>query len=170
MNEPMESTTLPTDWETSLAELLRDLSETQQQLLEVLQTRRDAMLSGDLEQMHAVQQREEEVQQLLLECHQRRQEMLDQASDAGLPGDSIQTLAAAVAKGPRGPLARQASEAQGRMRLLQHHSLTNWVVAQQSVLHLSQMLEIIATGGRLQPTYGKAESVNSRGSLVDRAV
>ncbi|MCU0373434.1 MAG: hypothetical protein MUE56_09370, partial [Ignavibacteria bacterium] len=30
------------------------------------------------------------------------------------------------------------------MRLLQHQSLTNWVLAQRSMLHLSQLLEIIA--------------------------
>jgi hypothetical protein len=53
------------------------------------------------------------------------------------------------------------------MRLLQHHSLANWVLAQRSLLHVAQMLEIIATGGRLQPTYGNGESSMSGGALVD---
>jgi hypothetical protein len=60
-------------------------------------------------------------------------------------------------------------EATARMRLLQHHSLTNWVLVQRTLIHLSQMLEIIATGGRLKPTYGKDDSVNSGGFLVDQA-
>jgi hypothetical protein len=30
------------------------------------------------------------------------------------------------------------------------------VIAQRTLIHLSQLLEIIATGGRLQPTYGRA--------------
>jgi hypothetical protein len=54
------------------------------------------------------------------------------------------------------------------MRLLQHQSLTNWVVAQRTVLHLSQMIEIIATGGKLKPTYGKSDAALARGALVDR--
>jgi len=53
--------------------------------------------------------------------------------------------------------------------LLQHHSLVNWVVIQRTLLHLSQMLEIIATGGRLQPTYGKGESSTASGTLMDWA-
>ena len=53
------------------------------------------------------------------------------------------------------------------MRILQHHSLANWVLAQRSLLHVSQLLEIIATGGRMQPTYGDSESVHARGSLVN---
>jgi hypothetical protein len=44
------------------------------------------------------------------------------------------------------------------------------VVVQRTLIHLSQMLEIIATGGQMQPTYGKKESVQARGALVDRAV
>jgi hypothetical protein len=54
------------------------------------------------------------------------------------------------------------------MRLLQHHSLTNWVLAQRSLLHITQLLEIVATGGRLQPTYGKGASSHARGALVDQ--
>jgi hypothetical protein len=53
------------------------------------------------------------------------------------------------------------------MRLLQNQSITNWVLAQRSLLHVSQLLEIIATGGRLQPTYGEGETVNAVGSLQD---
>jgi hypothetical protein len=43
------------------------------------------------------------------------------------------------------------------MRVLQHHSLANWVLAQRRLLHVAQSLEIIATGGRMRPTYGDTE-------------
>jgi hypothetical protein len=60
-------------------------------------------------------------------------------------------------------------EATNRTRLLQHQSLTNWVLVQRSLLHLSQLIEIIATGGRLKPTYGNGSDRQSSGALVDRA-
>jgi hypothetical protein len=41
---------------------------------------------------------------------------------------------------------------------------------QRTVLHLSQMLEIIATGGRTQPTYGNSPRAHRGGSLIDQAV
>jgi hypothetical protein len=53
--------------------------------------------------------------------------------------------------------------------LLQHESLTNWVLVQRSLLHLSQLIEIVATGGRTQPTYGNGSRRLSCGALVDRA-
>jgi hypothetical protein len=53
------------------------------------------------------------------------------------------------------------------MRLLQHHSLTNWVVTQRTLIHLSQMIEIVATGGRMSSTYGRPESVATSGGFVD---
>jgi hypothetical protein len=56
-------------------------------------------------------------------------------------------------------------EARSRTRLLQHQSLTNWVIIQRTLLHLSQVIEIIATGGRMQPTYDKNPA---RGALVDQ--
>ena len=51
-------------------------------------------------------------------------------------------------------------EAANRSQFLQHQSLTNWVVVQRSLLHLSQLIEIIATGGRPKPTYGKGSGSN----------
>ena len=35
--------------------------------------------------------------------------------------------------------------------------------------HLSQLLDIITSGGRLKPTYGKEDSSISSGTLVDKA-
>ena len=53
------------------------------------------------------------------------------------------------------------------VRRLQLEHLKNWVIAQKSLLHVSQILEIVATGGKIQPTYGKSES-SARGALVDQ--
>ena len=73
-----------------------------------------------------------------------------------------------VSGGKGGKLGQQVKQSAARMRLLQHHSLANWVLAQRSLLHVSQLLEIVATGGRLQPTYGDTESVHAGGGLVNQ--
>ncbi len=49
-------------------------------------------------------------------------------------------------------------------------TITNWVVAQRTLIHLSQLLEIIATGGRMKPTYGKEEAEHTTGGLVNQVV
>jgi hypothetical protein len=76
-------------------------------------------------------------------------------------------LADSADRSVRGKLGARVKESSARMQLLQHHSLANWVLAQRCLLHASQLLEIIATGGRLQPTYGDKESVHARGALVN---
>ena len=73
----------------------------------------------------------------------------------------------------RAALGKQAKAASLRARLLQHESLTNWVLAQRTLLHLSQILEIVATGGVEKPTYAKGQTATSTGAatgaIVDRA-
>ncbi len=154
-------------WETELAGLLNDLCATQDDLLGVLTEKRALLVAADTAGMQSMQAREQELLARLQSCHERRGALLAQAAGAGLPSDSIRSLASSLPA--RRAVGDRVQAAASRARLLQHHSLTNWVLAQRTLLHLSQLLEIIATGGRLRPTYGKAQPVDSSGSLVDQA-
>lgn len=150
-----------------IADLLTELSQVQTELLAFLQEKRQSMASRLPEEISALHGREQELCDRLQRCHDRRAELLAAAGEQGLPTDSIATLTAALPAGETKQLRQQVQEAGSRMRLLQHQSLTNWVLAQRALLHVSQLLEIIATGGRMQPTYGNASVVNTRGSLLN---
>jgi flagellar biosynthesis/type III secretory pathway chaperone len=163
----MEAASGTMDWEGELAALLGELSSVQGELLDLLTNKRQRIAERDLEGMQQLQPREAELCRRLELCHKRRNDLLEQASNRGLPGDSIRKLADSLPGRPA-HLGKQVKEASQRMRLLQHHSLTNWVLAQRSLLHITQLLEIVATGGRLQPTYGKGASSHARGALVDQ--
>jgi flagellar biosynthesis/type III secretory pathway chaperone len=145
-----------------------DLSTAQDELIEVLTLKRDRMADSDLAAMESLTPREDQLAAKLQQCHERRTKLLDLATQAGRPCANIQQLAASMPAETRGNLGKQVKTVSSKLRMLQHHSLTNWVLAQRTVLHLSQLLEIVATGGRIRPTYGKGESVHSRGALVDR--
>jgi hypothetical protein len=156
------------NWETELAELLRELSGTQTELLAVITQKRQYMAVPDADGMSQLEDRERQLGDRLQACHERRGELLRKASDEGLPSESLSRLAAAMPQEARDRLGSQVQESKVRSRLLQHQSLTNWVLAQRTLLHLSQLLEIIASGGRLKPTYGRGDSIHARGALVDR--
>jgi hypothetical protein len=159
-----------TAWESDLAHFLSDLSAVQTRAIQALVRKRECLVASDAEGLAEVDRDEVEIVASLEGCLERREELLSAAAGEGLPADSIASLASAV-KGPeRQSLTAQVREAASRSRLLEHHSLVNWVLVQRTLIHLSQLLEIIATGGRLQPTYGKANSPCSHGALVDRAV
>jgi hypothetical protein len=104
----------------------------------------------------------------LQHCQEERGKLLARAAEHGLPATNLRDLSAALPS-ERDELRGRVKDARARARLLQHQSLTNWVLAQRALIHLSQMLEIIATGGRGETTYGQGERRASSGALVDRA-
>lgn len=155
------------DWEADLGSLLDELSAVQEELLIILATKREQLIAFDLAGLEATQAREEQLAERLKQCQERRSDLIATARKAGLAGDSIGQLASLSGPKQKGKLGEQAKAAASKMRLLRHESLTNWVLAQRALLHVSQLVEIIATGGRLVPTYGERESVHSCGALVN---
>lgn len=160
---------METRWDQEVAELLTELSGTQSRLLEVLAEKRELLLTGNRDGLEAMAEREQEIIRELEGCSDRRKELLGKAEAEGLPSDSLRSLAAGMPEGRGMQLAGRFQEAATQSRLLQHQSLANWVLVQRSIVHLSQLLEIIATGGRSKPTYGKGEQSDSNGSLIDQA-
>ncbi|MDX1961652.1 MAG: flagellar export chaperone FlgN [Pirellulales bacterium] len=153
-------------WDAEFADLLAELSATQGELLEVLQLKRTRLGQRELPPLDELQPRETELVKRLQTCQDRRQALLDQAQAAG---NSAKTLRAASRQLP--PRRRQALEpglraAQLQARLLQHQAITNWVLAQKTLIHLSQMLEIIATGGQPRPTYDQQGSHSVAGGVL----
>ncbi|MHB8903086.1 MAG: flagellar export chaperone FlgN [Thermoguttaceae bacterium] len=155
-------------WESQLADFMTDLAAIQVETLEVLTQKRECLAKINTEGLAAVGSREQQLIDRLQACLQRRTELLELAESQGRPGSSIEALAKSLPLDQRGNLEKQVRQASSRTRLLRHHSLTNWVLAQRTLLHLSQMLEIIATGGRKRPTYSKELPADCGGSLVDR--
>ena len=145
---------MQTPWDSKFAAFMADLLATQKETLNVLARNRELLLAGDVEGLAALDIEEERLVQRLKSSLIRREDLLRQAGEEGLPNQNLQSLSKAL---PKGDLAGQCREqiklAKARSRLLRHKGLTNWVIAQKTLIHLSQMLEIIATGGRLRPTY-----------------
>jgi hypothetical protein len=155
------------DWEAEIAALLDELGQVQDELLAALRDKRDRLATVDLPGLAEMQAREEELAVRLQACQERRAQMLADARKQGLDAESIGRLASTVKAGGSAKLGGRVKSAEANMRLLRHESLTNWVLAQRALLHVSQLVEIIATGGRLQPTYGEGDSVHARGALVN---
>jgi hypothetical protein len=157
------------NWESEIAGLLTELADVQSALLVVLAEKRESLAAANHAALGATAGREEQLLDRLRACHERRRQLLARAQTEGLPSDSIGSLSKHLPRESRGRLQAEIADAAGRSRLLQHQSLTNWVVVQRTLLHLSQMIEIIATGGRQRPTYGKGSDRAPSGALVDRA-
>lgn len=161
---------MATDWEAELAAFLARLSDVQQRTLEVLGRKRTLLVSGDVAALGELAPTEAGLMEELRQALARRESLLEQAAREGLPANNLQAVAHALAPQQRALLEQPFRQASLQARLLAHEGLLNWLLVQRTLLHLSQLLEIIATGGRLQPTYRKEESLQTSGALVDRAV
>jgi hypothetical protein len=169
------STTVPavpapvaSDWDAAFAALLAQLSAAQQQLLALLARKRQMIVAGDHRGLAAAQAEEQELGAALAACQQRRQELLDQAQQEGYGAGTLTALNQGLPGAAALRRRRELEEAQRRSQLIRHECLAQWVAVQRSVLHLSQMLEIIATGGRSRPTYGDTGPHGPSGSLIDQ--
>ncbi|MDX1947979.1 MAG: flagellar export chaperone FlgN [Pirellulaceae bacterium] len=156
------------DLETEIGTLLDELATVQSELLAVLRAKRANLATVDLAGLAETQVREEALARRLQDCQRRRTELLAEARQQGRQADSLGKLANLVSQGNSPKLRDRVKTAGTQMRLLQHESLSNWVLAQRALLHVSQLVEIIATGGRMQPTYGEGDSAHARGTLVNQ--
>lgn len=166
----MTSAEAPADsnaMESSLLDLLNDLTSTQDELLELLSRKREHMAKGLLKETEASHADEERLRERLFQCHQRRGALLQSAAASGKPSGSLRELAQAMDGDNHSELKKKVQESQNRIRLLQHESLANWVVAQRALLHIAKVIEIMATGGSLKPTYDSGETASMRGNLIN---
>jgi len=157
----------PASLEQQTAEFLRHISDVQSELLQVLNQKRDLMIANDLEGMQQAQECEQVLLARLQDLQDSRQELLSTAGERGLPADSVKSLVKALESPEDRNMTRQAAQAGNAMRHIQNETLTNFVLAQQTVIHLSQLLQIIATGGKIKPTYEADNASNQGGTLVD---
>ncbi len=157
------------NWETEIGDLLGELADVQRELLDSIAEKRRVLASNNHELLHAIAGREHELLARLQACHERRQQLLVRAGEEGLPSDSIRSLSKRLPEEGGSRLQAGIRDAAERSSILQHQSLTNWVLVQRTLLHLSQMVEIIATGGRPRPTYGKGSDRGHSGAFVDHA-
>ena len=161
---------MPIQWDNEISNLLSQLSATQQQLLELLGKKREMLIKRDHQGLQRLSEQENQLCEQLKDCQQQRQQLLERAEASGLPADSIESLAGALPADSGEKLQAPLAESKERSHLLRHQSIAQWVAVQRTLLHLSQLLEIIATGGHGQTTYGRGNTSVSSGRLMDQAV
>ena len=147
------------EWESELAALLNDLMSVQDELLAFLADKRQMLLEMDVARLDELEPAGEQLIARLqtLPRPPRRIARRELPARVARP---IACDAGKVAASCPAPAASKvaSSEAAKRARLLQHQSFANWVFVQRSLIHLARLLEIIATGGRTEPTYGREEN------------
>ena len=156
--------------EHDILQFLSELSAVQEQTLSVLNRKQKLLVKPNHDALAEIAVEEQEVLIRLRECLDRREEILDAARQQGHDVESLQSLCRRILSSE---CLRLVEEAARRSRLIQSQSMTNWMMTQKSIIHLSYLLEMIATNGRGKPTYHRPNEKESSvfgggGGFVDR--
>ncbi len=166
-------------WEFHIANFLSQLTAVQTECLDLLRKKQAALAARDLSALTSLQNAAGALIQRLESCLQQRGDLLAEANKRGYSARSLRELVEELPKEALPQDRKRALEeclraASWEWRLLQHQALANWLLLQRSILHLSQLLEIIATGGQGLPTYTMGSKTahhhgtHSGGNLVDQ--
>ena len=150
-----------------LSSFFNELSEVQHELGVVLVEKRQRLIDVDAEVLQIVETRENQLLARLQQCSEHRQEFLAAAKHRGLPAESLQSALAALPQDDqRQALQSQLADAAMRCLQLRHTSITTWVLAPRSFIHISPLLNIIATGDHRPPTHYDDAAVPARRGLA----
>jgi hypothetical protein len=156
-------------WADAAEAFLRDLITVQEGLLAELTKRRQRPVTVEHDASGVTAD-----QQTLLErlehCRTRRAELLQSAATAGRKAQTLRTAVAALADRATGRrLQALVADAESAARRLRLEGMTHWMLAQRSLAHVGQLLEILATVTPQSPTYGNGVVSTARGGLLDEA-
>ena len=158
------------NWRNQLRKFLGETLQAQKDVAELLERKRELFMKNDLAAIGALAKEEQTAADRLKQCLAEREKLLQYAAAEGLPSQSVELLAKAVVPYSDDEFFALLRSVQYQTQLLRQHNVTNWVVTQRGMLHASQMLEIIATRGRLRSTYTREHQRNigtTGGTLVD---
>lgn len=157
-------------WRKQLTDFLEGVLQAQKDVVELLERKRELFTKNDPAAIGEIAREEQAATDRLKQCLAEREKLLQYATAEGLPSKTIEILAKATVPYTDGEFFDLLRSVQRQTQLLRQHNITNWVLTQRGLLHSSQMLEIIATRGRMQSTYTRQSRRNigtTGGSLVD---
>jgi hypothetical protein len=154
-----------------IEDLLVAIEETQAALAGVYRDKRAAIRQANgpgLDQLTTI----EETLVADLQVHlRRREQILQQARQMGLPADSLSSVVRTLDEPLRERLIAQIEETRRVADANRRESWILWIVCKQSLRFFSDVIELIANGGRRAPIYlarpGAVAELSTGGSLLD---
>jgi hypothetical protein len=153
-----------------IEELLVAIDDTQEALGAAYRDKREAIREANGPEIDRLT-KIEEARVAELQVHlRRREQILQRARQMGLPADSFTTLAQTFREPVRESLLAHIAQTRRVTDENRRESWILWIVCKQSLRFFSEVVELIANGGRRAPVYssrlGMAE-LSTGGALLD---
>ena len=152
---------------TQLRDFLNQLIKAQTQMLAVLHRKQAILVRPEKEAMALVSAEEEQALETMQHILKRREELLTTARLQHIQGDSIEQLCRYFFP-HNTDVQKLLDETRNRTQQIRLLAYTNWTMSRKSLIHVSQILELLETQGQGKTTYQPRPTGNS-GGTVDRA-
>jgi len=153
---------------TDLQHYLYQLLDVQTQMLAVLHKQQAILVRPTKETLASISVKEEEALAQMQGILNRREELLTSARLQNIHGDSIEQLCDYFF--PHNiEIQKLLNEARSRAQQIQLLAYTNWTLDRKSLIHVSQILELLQTRGQGKTTYQPQMTASASGGYsVDR--
>ena len=153
---------------TNLLDFLHLLIRVQGQMIAVLRKKQALLVKPEKEAMALISVEEEDSLEKMQHVFKRREELLTAARLQNISGDSIEQLCEHFF--PRNiETQKMLNEIKHRTHQIRLLAYTNWTMSRKSLIHVSQILELLETRGQGKTTYHPQPGAEtSRGNVVDR--
>jgi len=149
-----------------LQDFLNQLIEAQAQMLTVLHKKQAILVKPEKEAVAQISAEEEQTLGIMQNVLHRREELLTTARLQNIRGDSVEQLCTHFF--PHNvEVQKILDEIKHRSHQIRLLAYTNWTMSRKSLIHVSQILELLETRGHGKTTY-QPQTTPSRSGFVDR--
>ena len=151
-----------------IQDYLHQLAGAQNQMLDVLRKKQAVLVKPEKKEIALIAAEEEVMVRKMQKMLERREELLTAARLRSCPCDSIEQLCGHFFPN-NFDVQKILNETRHRTQQISLLAYTNWTMSRKSLIHVSQILELLETRGQGKTTY-QPQSANDRssGSFVDR--
>lgn len=149
-----------------LGRFLTELEQAQGELRDLFAAKSLALQRIQGEELVRISEGELELGKRLQALLARRNRLLDAAGKQGIAATSLMTLTGAIGIEIREPLLQRIRLAEQRSAELRHESWIHWIISHRCYNHYTELLELIAHGGKKAPTYSQANQTTGAGGAV----
>jgi hypothetical protein len=154
-----------------IEDLLVAIDESQAALGNAYAEKRAAIRQTNGAEIHRLTMLEESLVADLQAHLRRREQILQRAGQMGLPADSLGSVVRTFDEPLRESLLAQIERTQQMADTNRRESWILWIVCKQSLRFFSDVVELIANGGRRAPVYlsrpGGVAELSTGGALLD---
>ena len=152
----------------NLQDFLSQLSGAQAKMLAVLHKKQAILVRPDKDAIASIEAEEESILEEMQSVLNRREEILTAARMQNIHCDSIEHMCEHFF--PHNiEIQKWINEIKAQTQQIQLLAYTNWTMTRKSLIHVSQILELLKTRGQGKTTYSqRSTSETTGGGFVDR--